>query len=111
MPSGRSRYVVVSSPVIHNKACLCEVMHCFAGTAMGSGPGGEMPWRYSSPGPRRQTSEWKEEFAGVQRTVVHSFGLPFPTASNIRVMPLLSKAFKTLKRPSEMLAVVGLWES
>lgn len=86
-------------------------MHCFAGMAMGSGPGGEMPWRYSSPGPRRQTSEWKEEFAGVQHKVVHSFGLSFPTASNIRVMPLLSKAFKTLKRPSETLAVVGLWES
>lgn len=52
----------------------------------------------------------KEEFARVQRAVVRWFGLPFPTASNIRVAPSLSKPFESLGRPPKTLPAVWLPE-
>lgn len=96
----------------HNKAWLCKVMHCCAGTELGSGPRGEMPQRYSSPGPLRQTSEWERRVrkSSAYNSTLVWFGLPFPTASNVRVVPSLSKPFETLRRPPKTLPAVWLLE-
>lgn len=79
VPPGRSRYAMAPSPVIRNKARLCKVIRCCAGTAMGSGPRGEMPRRYSSPGPLRQTSEWERRVrkSSVCSSTLVWFALPY----------------------------------
>lgn len=68
VPPSRSTYVM-APPVIHNTAWLCKVIHCCSGTVMGSGPRGEMPQRYCSPGPLRQTSDWERR---VSRSSVYN---------------------------------------
>jgi len=89
---------------------ICGVTHCFPGTAMGCGPGGEMPWSCSSPGPSRQTAGWEgrvHKSSAYSSTVVW-FALPCSIKHWGCVFAF--KAFKTPRKPPESLTVVWLWE-